>query len=286
MADNFVTNPAAGGDTFAADDIAGVKWQRVKIGHGADGSATDVSSASPLPVDSELPAAAALDDATANPTAPMVGAAGMVWDTSTSQWVRANNARPDAGSVPTRNLPAVQPYFLHDTAAGGVSYGAQTAYKVGDGASGAQGGVSSPWNYNGASFDRQRGNTEGTLLASAARTAFTQSAAQTNYNARGVNVWVYVTAKAAATTLDLYIASFDPVSGVVTYEAKVATWAATANSGQSIQLYPGATTLAATTYGFNRIARESGALPRTWYFQIAPSDANSVTYSAGYSYIL
>ena len=79
MADNFVTNPAAGGDTFAADDIAGVKWQRVKIGHGADGSATDVSSASPLPVDSELPAAAALSDSTANPTAPMVGAAGMVW---------------------------------------------------------------------------------------------------------------------------------------------------------------------------------------------------------------
>lgn len=218
MADNFVTNPAAGGDTFAADDIAGVKWQRVKLGQGVDGSATDVSSASPLPVDTELPAAAALSDSTANPTAPMVGAAGMV--------------------------------------------------------------------YNGASFDRQRGNTEGTLLASAARTAFTQSAEQVNYNARGVNVWVYVTAKAASTTLDLYIASFDPVSSIVTYEARVLGWVATANSGQSLQLYPGATTLAATTYGYQRIAREAGALSRRWYFQVVPSDANSVTYSAGYSYIV
>jgi len=40
----------SGGDTFASDDIAGVKHQRVKLEHGADGSATDVSAASPLPV--------------------------------------------------------------------------------------------------------------------------------------------------------------------------------------------------------------------------------------------
>jgi hypothetical protein len=50
MADNTVLNAGAGGDTVATDDIAGVKHQRVKIEHGADGSATDVSSASPLPV--------------------------------------------------------------------------------------------------------------------------------------------------------------------------------------------------------------------------------------------
>lgn len=50
MADNFVTNAGSGGDTFAADEITGVKHQRVKVQHGADGSATDVSAASPLPV--------------------------------------------------------------------------------------------------------------------------------------------------------------------------------------------------------------------------------------------
>lgn len=50
MADNAVLNAGAGGVTLAMDDIAGVHHQRVKLQHGADGSATDVSSASPLPV--------------------------------------------------------------------------------------------------------------------------------------------------------------------------------------------------------------------------------------------
>lgn len=48
MADN-VTIDEGTGVPVAADEIAGVKHQRVKIQHGADGSATDVSTASPLP---------------------------------------------------------------------------------------------------------------------------------------------------------------------------------------------------------------------------------------------
>lgn len=47
MADNTIQG---GSDTLASDDIAGVKHQRVKIEYGADGSATDVSTANPLPV--------------------------------------------------------------------------------------------------------------------------------------------------------------------------------------------------------------------------------------------
>lgn len=50
MADNVRLNLGVGGDQVAADDIAGIKHQRVKIQHGADGSASDVSTASPLPV--------------------------------------------------------------------------------------------------------------------------------------------------------------------------------------------------------------------------------------------
>lgn len=53
MADNVTLNTGSGGDTIAADDIGGVKTQRVKVQHGADGSATDVSTASPLPVDDD-----------------------------------------------------------------------------------------------------------------------------------------------------------------------------------------------------------------------------------------
>lgn len=50
MADNITANPGTGGDTIAADDIAGVKHQRVKISQGADGTAVDVSAAAPLQV--------------------------------------------------------------------------------------------------------------------------------------------------------------------------------------------------------------------------------------------
>lgn len=54
MADNptIINNSGnAGTDVVvAADDIAGVQYQRVKPVHGADGSATDTSTANPLPV--------------------------------------------------------------------------------------------------------------------------------------------------------------------------------------------------------------------------------------------
>jgi hypothetical protein len=49
MADN-VTITQGTGTTVAADEIAGIKHQRVKVQFGADGSATDASAADPLPV--------------------------------------------------------------------------------------------------------------------------------------------------------------------------------------------------------------------------------------------
>ncbi len=51
MADNTVLNAGTGGDTIATDDIGGVKWQRVKVGFGADGAASDVAPGNPLPVE-------------------------------------------------------------------------------------------------------------------------------------------------------------------------------------------------------------------------------------------
>lgn len=51
MADNVTMNPGTGGDTAAADDIGGVKFQRVKMVLGADGvNDGDVSASNPLPV--------------------------------------------------------------------------------------------------------------------------------------------------------------------------------------------------------------------------------------------
>lgn len=50
MADNTILPTGVGGDTIATDDIAGVKFQRVKLIHGADGvNDGDVSTANPLP---------------------------------------------------------------------------------------------------------------------------------------------------------------------------------------------------------------------------------------------
>ena len=49
MADNVGYTPGSGA-TVAADDIGGVLYQRVKPAIGADGSATDISDANPMPI--------------------------------------------------------------------------------------------------------------------------------------------------------------------------------------------------------------------------------------------
>jgi hypothetical protein len=54
MTDNTTLNAGSGGDVIATDDIAGVKFQRVKVTFGADGVATDVASGAPLPVTGPL----------------------------------------------------------------------------------------------------------------------------------------------------------------------------------------------------------------------------------------
>lgn len=51
MSDNTTLNVGTGGDVYAADDISGVKFQRIKLVHGADGTnAGDVAAANPLPI--------------------------------------------------------------------------------------------------------------------------------------------------------------------------------------------------------------------------------------------
>lgn len=51
MADDVTLNPGSGGDVVAADDISGVKFQRIKLVLGANGvNDGDVSSANPVPI--------------------------------------------------------------------------------------------------------------------------------------------------------------------------------------------------------------------------------------------
>lgn len=51
MVDNTTLSTGVGGDTIATDDIGGVKFQRIKLIHGVDGTnAGDVAATNPLPV--------------------------------------------------------------------------------------------------------------------------------------------------------------------------------------------------------------------------------------------
>lgn len=54
MADNVGYTPGVGA-LVAADEIAGVLHQRIKLGIGEDGVAVDVSAANPLPITSATP---------------------------------------------------------------------------------------------------------------------------------------------------------------------------------------------------------------------------------------
>lgn len=137
------------------------------------------------------------------------------------------------------------------------------AYKYAQGAA--------PYLDNGASLDRQRGNTTATLLASAARTATTAVGPLTNYNGRGIVVVLGVTAKAAATTVTIRLLDG---SGNRVIAASSAL-AATAGATYVVQFYPG---VLAADFSTN-CEGKSVVVPRTFFVQAQHSDANSITYS-------
>ncbi len=144
--------------------------------------------------------------------------------------------------------------------------------------------ASRPSSYNGATWDANRGNEPATLLASAARTATTSSADQTNYNGKGVLLVVNVTAEAGTTTLTLTVQGkdsisgnyYDLITGIVVYNAATDTPTVT----RAIAIYPGVLTADAIGAGnANLISQKSVVLPRTWRVTVTPSDASSQTYS-------
>ena len=92
MADN-VAITAGSGTTIAADDIGGVLHQRVKISQGADGSATDVSSAAPLQV---------------------TGANGTFPATQSGTWTLGANSGVDIGDVTINNASGASAVNIQD----------------------------------------------------------------------------------------------------------------------------------------------------------------------------
>lgn len=153
-------------------------------------------------VDTELPAAAALADGTANPTVPLVGA--------------------------------------------GMEL------------------------YNGATWDRQRGNSAATVLASEARTATVDSTDQTNHNARGAHIIINISA-GSGFSLVPKVQAKDPVSGAY-YDLLVGT-AITTTGTVVLRVFPGATPAS------NLVANDM--LPRVWRVRVEHADTTSATYSVG-----
>ncbi|MDE2097981.1 MAG: hypothetical protein KGL39_12080 [Patescibacteria group bacterium] len=193
-----------------------------------------------------LPAAAALADNLANPTTTQIGANLLVWDSGASIWRRALNNLGDAAN-----------------GAGILS----VANMLNNGTGG------------GAQWDRHYNNIQGTLLASAARTTTTISPTQTNFNAKGVILFLNVTAASGTGGLQLSLAASAPSGATADLTMGKAT-AVTATGRYALVAYPGATTAS------NDIKLAlADPVPRSWYSYVQHNDSSSYTYALDYALI-
>ncbi len=129
--------------------------------------------------------------------------------------------------------------------------------------------------YNGATLDLMRNNTEGTALASVARTATTSSSDIINYNARGIAIFFNVSLS-NATSLTLSVQEKDPISG--SYATLYSATAVTTTGMRLYTIYPGINSGGTQAY--------QSAIGRTLRITVTHGDSNSNTYSVGYSFIV
>lgn len=132
------------------------------------------------------------------------------------------------------------------------------------------------WQYNGTSWEQARGNHSSTILASAARTATTNSMDQTNYNGRGLHLVIDCTAATDTPSIVFTIQGKDELSAA--YYTILASAAITGISTTVLRVYPGLTAVA------NTVA--SDVLPRIWRVNAVHADMDSITYRVGASVIL
>lgn len=163
---------------------------------------------------------------------------------------------------------------------GGVADEVDANLQVGGNAvSGSNPVPSALYVYDGSVWNPSYGNRNITLLASAERTATTQSATQSNINARGIILYLNITSNGAGITLTPNIQARDPVSG----EWKAITdyfGGVTLVGTHAFLVYPVATTIGSYASVFNT------PVPYTWRLNVGHSSADPATYSVGGSYIL
>ena len=135
--------------------------------------------------------------------------------------------------------------------------------------------------YDGSAYPRQRSNQDVVLLASAARTATTPSADQTNWNGRGVLVLLNVTANPGGVetlTLELHAKLGGQYFTLTAYPAvTVAT-----NAVYFYVFYPGAV----ETLAVANLEVDEMVLPKTWRANVVHSSTGSWTYAVDCSVIL
>ena len=286
---------------IAADEVAGKKYQRVKIAVGADGTVNDLvgdNAASDGVASSHVGAiansrgylynGATWDRARVAPTnqngiGVVQAAALMVRDTD--GLFRA----VEAGNADNQNkayIPSSGGYVFNGTSwdrirsgnaddiATGIPANAQYIFNAGTGTwkrapTGMNDGTSfgavpqgAPMLYNGTSLDRQRGNEVKLLMALAARTAGANAGIQTNHNARGVIIEILVTV-AGTGTLNPSLRSQG------TGDFQHLSLPNTASSTLYV-IYPG------VTQAGNFF---SNVIGRAWGFQVDKSDSSSWTYT-------
>jgi hypothetical protein len=134
--------------------------------------------------------------------------------------------------------------------------------------------------WNGTAWEREPANQEGTLLASAARIASTNSPVQVNRGHRGLFIGLDVTAASGTGGLRLHVVGI-PLTGVVYLARAVAI---TAVGRWAYMVYPG---ISAPVSAVSQEIQQawSLALPRAWYLLVVHNDASSYTYSLTYSLI-
>jgi hypothetical protein len=129
--------------------------------------------------------------------------------------------------------------------------------------------------FNGASFDRQRGNVDlGAVLTLAAATTAQNSADLVNYNGRGLQLGITITAL-TGTSCSVAIQGKDVATG--TYYTLLASAALSATGFTLLTLYPGAPATAN--------ASSPQVLPRTFRVLVTPTSA-TVTATIGASVIV
>ena len=213
-------------------------------GHGSAHALLYASDGSVL-----LPAAAALSDSMATPTTTQVGADLMGFDGSTWDRLTAGKQQNFDGNSLANFQLAVSSFTF---------------------------------GFNGSTWDRQYNNTQGTLLASAARTTTAVSANQTNFSGRVLIVTLNVTAASGTGGLSVEIRNIDPISGSPTAILK-ATAAITATGIVSYAVGPGVTgTQAATSSAGGTVQSSDLPLGRTWSVAVSVGDASSYTYSLSF----